>query len=70
MKKICAYCGTCYGDTGAPPPEGVPRDAVTHGICGPCFDRVTGEMDRAETRRAAAAEEARLFTVGTRAPKK
>lgn len=46
MKKICSYCGVCYGDTGAPPPEGLPRDAVTHGACTSCFCGLMEELDR------------------------
>ena len=46
MRKICSYCGAHYGDTGAPPPEGLPRDAVTHGACPWCFLGLMEEMDR------------------------
>ena len=37
MKIVCAYCDKTYGETGSPPPLGVPLDAVTTGICTDCL---------------------------------
>ena len=65
MKKICSYCGAHYGDTGAPPPPGVPRDAVTHGACASCFAGLMEEMDRLEDLKRLAAVE-RLASRGRR----
>lgn len=45
MKKICAYCKICYGETPYDPPPGMDKDAVTHGACPSCYERIMTEMD-------------------------
>jgi hypothetical protein len=50
MKKICSYCRAHYGETGQPPPPGLPEDAVTHGICPACVPIVEKEIAAAGRR--------------------
>ncbi len=40
MKKVCAWCKT---DLGEIPSDRFPREAITHGICPTCRDRLSHE---------------------------